>query len=69
MKRAYIIGTADTKFKELDFVKKCLEKTGLPTLLVDVGTTPHANPVDVSAEEIAGISSGSRQDLLEKNEW
>lgn len=67
MKKAYIIGTCDTKFAELDFVRRKIEKAGLPCLLVDVGTTAHDYSPDVSATKLASFHP-IRKDLLEKNE-
>ncbi len=66
MKKAYIIGTCDTKFAELDFVRRKIEKAGLPWL-VDVGTTAHDYSPDVSATKLASFHP-IRKDLLEKNE-
>ena len=67
MNYAYVIGTCDTKYEELLFVKKQLEKTGLPTLLIDVGTTPRQYLVDVRNEEVAACHK-ERKDLIQKNE-
>lgn len=53
MKKAYIVGTCDTKFDELDFVRQIIRQSGLETVLVDVGTKPHDRKVDVSAREVA----------------
>ena len=41
MKKAYIVGTCDTKFDELDFVRQIIRQSGVETVLVDVGTKPH----------------------------
>ncbi len=38
MKTVYVIGTCDTKRRELDFVKSLILAAGLPAVLVDVGT-------------------------------
>lgn len=67
MKKAYLIGTADTKFQELRFVQRKLEDAGVPSVLVDVGTLPHDQPVDISAREVAGFHP-DRPDLLDQNE-
>jgi len=42
MKRIYIVGTADTKREELDFLKSVIEASGMAHALVDVGTRPSA---------------------------
>ncbi|MGH6945383.1 MAG: Tm-1-like ATP-binding domain-containing protein, partial [Geminicoccaceae bacterium] len=38
MAKAYVIGTCDTKGRELAYLKRLLEGAGVPTILVDVGT-------------------------------
>ncbi|MDL2314174.1 Tm-1-like ATP-binding domain-containing protein [Desulfovibrio sp. OttesenSCG-928-C14] len=53
MKKAYVIGTCDTKFEDHSFVRDCLNAAGIETVLVDVGIFPHKHPVDVTREEIA----------------
>jgi uncharacterized protein (UPF0261 family) len=53
MKKAYIVGTCDTKYEELAFVRDIIAGRGVETVLVDVGTQPHGNPVDVAAAEVA----------------
>ena len=67
MKKTYIIGTCDTKYAELDFVRQGLQRAGLETALVDVGAYEHAHPVDVSAPEVAGHHP-ARKDLYVNNE-
>ncbi len=67
MKKAYIIGTCDTKYAELSFVKQLVQKAGIPAILVDVGTRPHNYEVDISAKTVANFHS-NRPDFLEKNE-
>ncbi|HOO86694.1 MAG TPA: Tm-1-like ATP-binding domain-containing protein, partial [Synergistales bacterium] len=41
MKKAYVVGTCDTKFEELKFVADLIRQSGVEALLVDVGTKPH----------------------------
>jgi len=53
MKKAYIVETCDTKYEELAFVRDIIAGRGVGTVLVDVGTKPHGNPVDVTAAEVA----------------
>ncbi|MFA0889498.1 MAG: Tm-1-like ATP-binding domain-containing protein [Synergistales bacterium] len=53
MKKAYVVGTCDTKFKELAYVKDLIEKAGVQAVLVDVGIFGHEHPVDVSRETVA----------------
>lgn len=55
--KAYVIGTCDTKGRELAYVKGLIEARGVPTVLVDVGTGvagPQAGvAVDVTGREVA----------------
>ncbi|MDR1965524.1 MAG: Tm-1-like ATP-binding domain-containing protein [Synergistaceae bacterium] len=53
MKKAYIIGTCDTKYPELSYAKELLNKAGVDAVLVDVGIFPHENKVDIANAEIA----------------
>ena len=56
MKRAYIVGTLDTKGEELLYIRDLLQAAGVTTCVVDVGTGGGAAPAgaDVSAAEVAG---------------
>lgn len=63
MKKAYIIGTCDTKFEELNFVCQKIKAVGLATVLVDVSTLSHNHQVDISAQEVASHHP-TRPDLL-----
>jgi len=55
--KAYVIGTCDTKGRELAYVKGLIEARGVPAVLVDVGTgTGGPEPgvaVDVTGREVA----------------
>ena len=55
--KAYVIGTCDTKGRELAYVKGLVEARGVPAVLVDVGTGPDSPgqdiPLDVTAREVA----------------
>jgi len=50
---AYIIGTFDTKGRELNFVRSCLERLGVRTVTVDVSTSGKPSPATVSPIEVA----------------
>ena len=65
MKKAYVVGTCDTKYHELAYVRDLIRKTGVETVLVDVGIRSHDHPVDVSNTEVASYHPDLR-DLLEK---
>ncbi len=50
---AYVVGTFDTKGRELAFIKQCLDKLGLRTVTVDLGTSRKPSPATVNAAEVA----------------
>ncbi|GHU38242.1 UPF0261 protein y4oU [Betaproteobacteria bacterium] len=53
MKKAYVIGTCDTKYAELSYTVDLLKKAGVESVLVDVGIFPHEYIVDVPNTEVA----------------
>ncbi|MBX3584061.1 MAG: Tm-1-like ATP-binding domain-containing protein [Rhizobiaceae bacterium] len=53
MKRIYVVGTADTKGGELEFLVDCISKAGGKPVLVDVGTTEPSLAPDVNRHEVA----------------
>lgn len=55
MKKAYVVGTADTKASELMYVRDLIEATGTPTVLVNVGTKGGEEVADVSAATVASF--------------
>jgi uncharacterized protein (UPF0261 family)/ABC-type branched-subunit amino acid transport system ATPase component len=50
---AYVAGTFDTKGRELAFIKQCLDRLGLRTVTVDLGTSRKPSPATVNAAEVA----------------
>ncbi len=50
---AYVIGTFDTKGRELGYLRGCIEKLGLRVVTVDVSTAGKASSAMVSAREVA----------------
>jgi uncharacterized protein (UPF0261 family)/ABC-type branched-subunit amino acid transport system ATPase component len=50
---AYVAGTFDTKGRELSFIKQCLDKAGLRTITVDLGTSRKPSPATINAGEVA----------------
>ncbi len=52
-RNAYVVGTFDTKGRELMFIKSCLEKLGLRALTVDLATTQRPSAADIGAAEVA----------------
>ena len=53
MKKAYVVGTADTKGPELQFVRDLLGDAGVSTVLVNVGTKGGEQYADIPAAEVA----------------
>lgn len=53
MKRLVVVGTMDTKYRELDFLRRHLGDAPTKVMLVDVGTQSHDRASDVTAREIA----------------
>jgi len=53
MKKAYVIGTCDTKYRELAYVKELIERAGVEAVLVDVGIFRHDNHVDIPNHVVA----------------
>ncbi|HEU0204895.1 MAG TPA: Tm-1-like ATP-binding domain-containing protein [Burkholderiaceae bacterium] len=50
---AYVVGTFDTKGRELLYLKQCLERHGVRTLTVDLATSGAASPASVHPREVA----------------
>jgi uncharacterized protein (UPF0261 family) len=68
MKRIYVIGTADTKGRELEYVKSLIAAAGAPVVLVDVGTRSPQVAVDVAAAEVAASHPRGAQFVLGGND-
>jgi len=52
-RNAYVVGTFDTKGRELAFIKSCLERLGIRAITVDVATTQRPSPADIGPSEVA----------------
>lgn len=50
---AYVAGTFDTKARELNFLRHCLEKLGLRVVTVDLSTSGRTSAASVSPREVA----------------
>ncbi len=50
---AYVAGTFDTKGRELTFIKQCLDRLGLRTVSVDLGTSRKPSTATINAAEVA----------------
>ncbi len=55
---AYVVGTFDTKARELFFIRQCLEKLGLRVVTVDLSTSGKASPASVHPREVARYHPG-----------
>ncbi len=66
MKTALLIGTADTKADELNFMRQTLESQGVSVLLMDVGVlaTGHCK-VDISNDIIAKAGNSTLQAVID----
>ncbi|HYZ63709.1 MAG TPA: Tm-1-like ATP-binding domain-containing protein [Acetobacteraceae bacterium] len=56
MRRAYVVGTFDTKAPELTYLAERLRAAGVATCTVDLSTRPHGVATDVPAAEVAAHS-------------
>jgi uncharacterized protein (UPF0261 family)/ABC-type branched-subunit amino acid transport system ATPase component len=50
---AYVVGTFDTKGRELFYLRQCLEKLGLRVVTVDLSTSGRPSPASVHPREVA----------------
>ncbi|MEO6271411.1 MAG: Tm-1-like ATP-binding domain-containing protein [Lautropia sp.] len=50
---AYVVGTFDTKARELFFLRSCLDKLGLRTVTVDLSTSGGPSPAMIHPREVA----------------
>jgi uncharacterized protein (UPF0261 family) len=50
---AYIVGTFDTKGRELFYLRNCLDKLGLRTVTVDLATSGKPSPAQIHPREVA----------------
>jgi uncharacterized protein (UPF0261 family) len=52
-RHAYVVGTFDTKGRELGFIKDCLVRLGIKTVTVDLSTSGRPGVTGVGPEEVA----------------
>ncbi len=53
MSTVFVVGTGDTKQRELEYVKGLIEAAGVAATFVDVGTSGHGSTADVTPDEVA----------------
>jgi uncharacterized protein (UPF0261 family) len=63
-KYVYLVGTADTKGGELEYLAQRLRDLGAEPLIVDVGTRAAAIPADVGAREVAEHGTAGANAIL-----
>jgi uncharacterized protein (UPF0261 family) len=64
MKKIYVIGTGDTKERELQYVKSVIEAAGVPAVLVDISTRGSARSANVTAAEVAAHHDKGKDAVL-----
>lgn len=55
MTSAYVVGTGDTKFDELSYVRTLLKNAGVSVKLIDIGPLSQQTEVDVAAGKVASF--------------
>lgn len=53
MTMIYVVGTCDTKSRELQYMAEIIRAAGAKTTVVDVGTTGHTSTADITPEQVA----------------
>lgn len=53
VRTAYVVGTFDTKARELNFIATCIRNTGVRVVTVDLSTLRHDALADVSSAQVA----------------
>lgn len=49
----FVVGTGDTKLRELRYIKSVIQAAGVAATLVDVGTSGHKSAADVTPQDVA----------------
>lgn len=68
MKRVYVVGTADTKGRELEYVKQLIEAAGATATLVDVGIRAAQVGTDVAAAQVAACHPRGARFVLDSDD-
>ncbi len=53
VRAAYVVGTFDTKARELFFIRQCLERLGMRVVTVDLSTSGRPSPASIHPREVA----------------
>ena len=68
MKTIAIIGSCDTKYREICYMRELIEAQGVKALVIDVATGPDPSKgYDISREEVAESAGVSWQDMESKS--
>lgn len=68
MKTVAVLGTFDTKGKELKFIKECIEEHGLKTLCINTGVFEPVVEPDISSAEVAAAVGADINAIVEKRD-
>ena len=68
MKTVAVLGTFDTKGKELKFIKECIEEHGLKTLCINTGVFESVVEPDISSAEVAAAVGADINAIVEKRD-
>lgn len=68
MKTVAVLGTFDTKGKELKFIKECIEEHGLKTLCINTGVFEPVVEPDISSAEVAAAAGADINAIVEKRD-
>lgn len=68
MKTVAVLGTFDTKGKELKFIKECIEEHGLKTLCINTGVFEPVVEPDISSAEDAAAVGADINAIVEKRD-
>lgn len=68
MKTVAVLGTFDTKGKELKFIKECIEEHGLKTLCINTGVFEPVVEPDISSAEVAAAVGADINTIVEKRD-
>lgn len=68
MKTVAVLGTFDTKGKELKFIKECIEEHGLKTLCINTGVFEPVVEPDISSAEVVAAVGADINAIVEKRD-
>lgn len=68
MKTVAVLGTFDTKGKELKFIKECIEEHGLKTLCINTGVFEPVVEPDISSAEVAAAVGADINAIVKKRD-